>query len=177
MFQGAAILPPSLAVSIESSISINFDVLAAPFPEHDRVLEWVGKGNTLPVRSVVGELDLPIEANVDIVEEGQIQGLADDESLVGRQVERPAVVRALQGLLELRGDIVRVVATSPDGYDAPLSILARGVGGLVRVLLSELQDRPRDAGGQGDVAGCGEDGRGESGCHGGELHFGGVVRG
>lgn len=45
------------------------------------------------------------------------------------------------------------------------------------MLLSELLNRPRDTGGQGDVAGCREDCGGEDGRHGGELHFADVVWG
>jgi len=69
------ILPPPLPVSIQSSLAIDLDVLTAPLPEHNCILERVGICNALPVRSVIGELDLPVKMNVHIIEECQVQRL------------------------------------------------------------------------------------------------------
>jgi hypothetical protein len=55
-FLSCKTVPPSLAVSIESSCAENLDVLAAPFPESDGLLEGVVEVVVLPVCDIVGEL-------------------------------------------------------------------------------------------------------------------------
>ena len=54
------LVPPALAIAVDDAITKDPDVLAAPFPKHDTVLERMTERLGLPVRRVVGELDLAI---------------------------------------------------------------------------------------------------------------------
>lgn len=43
-------------LALNDTLTINLDVFAAPFPEHNGLLEWVIPGVLLPVLHVIGEL-------------------------------------------------------------------------------------------------------------------------
>lgn len=165
--QAGELIPPPLTVAVENSAAVDLDVLAAPFPKHEAVLEWVGKGVFLPVGRIVGELDLALEVDLDVVEEGQIERLSDDEGLALGEVEGATVVGLLETAEEVVGDIVGVGLGGPDGDSLPAMRLA--ALGCVRVFLLELGERVRDAGGELR----GREGRndgGREGCEGEELH-------
>lgn len=142
-FEPCELVPPSLAISVEHAVAIDLDVLAAPLPEHDRVLERVRERVGLPVRRVVGEPDLAVPLDLHVVQEGQIERLSDQVQLVLLELQGAAVVSLLEAGVEIISDIVRVVARRPDGDDVTVAA-ATSWGRRVGVLLSKLIYIPRD---------------------------------
>ena len=100
------------------------------------------EGIGLPERRVIGELDLAVQPDVDVVEEGQVKRLADHVRLALGQVKGASVVGILEALQELIGDVVGVVGRRPDPHRFP----GAGAARLIRVLHTELGERPRDTG-------------------------------
>ena len=74
-------VPPPLPIAVENAITVDLDVLSTPFPKHEAVLEGVTERIGLPVGRVIGELDLAVELDVNIVQEGQVEGFANDKCL------------------------------------------------------------------------------------------------
>jgi len=54
--QSSETIIPGLAIAVKSSIAVDLDVLAAPFPKRDRFLERVPEVVALPVLNVIREL-------------------------------------------------------------------------------------------------------------------------
>lgn len=92
------LIVPFLAITIESSLSEDFDVLPAPDPKGNRLLERVVEVVRLPVGDVVGKLlvlglvtqmcalvntylDFSFQLNLNIIQEAQIQFLSNHVSL------------------------------------------------------------------------------------------------
>lgn len=96
--QAGELVPPPLAIAVEHAAAVDLDVLAAPLPEHQAVLEGVVEGIGLPVRGVVGEFDFAIQLDVDVVQEGQVQRLADHEGFALGEEQSTAIVCVLETL-------------------------------------------------------------------------------
>lgn len=47
---------PRLPIAVQSSTTVNLDILSAPHPEGDRVLERIKEVVRLPIFDIVGEL-------------------------------------------------------------------------------------------------------------------------
>jgi hypothetical protein len=69
----------------------------------------VVEGILLPKGRVVGELDLAVELDMDVVEKRQVQGLANDVGAAAGEAESTTAVGTFEGVEKLVGDIVRVV--------------------------------------------------------------------
>lgn len=134
------LVPPPLTVAVQRAVAKDLDVLAAPFPEHDAVLEGVAEGILLPKGRVVGELDLAVELDMDVVEERQVQRLANNVGAAAGEADCATVVGTLERIEELVGDIIRVVGGRSEGDDSSPGL---GVFARVWVLGSKLCDRPR----------------------------------
>lgn len=65
-------------------------------------LERMSEGILLPVSSVIGKLNLTIQMDVNIVQEGKIQRLSNDISVTLGEVKSASIVGLLQTLVELR---------------------------------------------------------------------------
>lgn len=128
-------IPPPLAIAVENAITIDLDVFAAPFPEHEAVLEGMTERIGLPVWCVVGELDLAVEFDMDIVQEGQVKGFANDKCLTLWQEKSTTVVGTLQTAEEFIGYVVSVGLGSSDFDLLPPGVT---VSRLERVLFPEL---------------------------------------
>lgn len=151
----AKLVPPPLAVTVESTSSVNLDILSTPLPEHDGVLERMVEGIILPVLGVVGELDLSVKTDMDVVQEGQVQRLANDILLALGEQQGATMHSLFKTLEELIRDIVGVVLGGSDLDYSPAEF-----SGLVRMLCAKLLDGPGDAGGDLPV---GEDAGGSTG--------------
>lgn len=90
------LIPPPLTITVQSSSALDLDVLASPLPEHDAVLEGMMEGVLLPVLSVIGELDLSVQSDMDVVEERQVERLTNDICVA---LGKPQCA-AVHGLLE-----------------------------------------------------------------------------
>lgn len=92
------LIVPFLAITIESSLSEDLNVLTTPDPKGNRLLERVVEVVRLPVGDVVGKLhvlglvtqmcalvntylDLSFQLNLNIIQEAQIQLLSNHVSL------------------------------------------------------------------------------------------------
>ena len=105
-------------------------------------LERMGKRVLLPVRGIIGELDLTLEMDVDVIQPGKIKRLANDVSLSLGQVQSTTLVGLLETIVELGRDIIQVIVRRPDGEAGALGI----AWCLVRVLVTELVDAPGNSG-------------------------------
>lgn len=65
-------------------------------------LERMGESIFLPVSSVIGKLNLTIQMNMNIVQEGKIQRLSNDISVTLGEVKSASIVGLLQTFVELR---------------------------------------------------------------------------
>ena len=79
---------------------------------------------------------------MNVIQEGQVQGLANHESFAFCEVNSAAVVGLFESLQELVRHIIRVIGAWSNLDCLPGTDLAR----LVWVLLSELRGRARHAG-------------------------------
>lgn len=68
----------------------------------DIYLERMSEGILLPVSSVIGKLNLTIQMDVNVVQEGKIQRLSNDISVTLGEVKSASIVGLLQTLVELR---------------------------------------------------------------------------
>lgn len=68
----------------------------------DTYLERMSEGILLPVSSVIGKLNLTIQMDVNVVQEGKIQRLSNDISVTLGEVKSASIVGLLQTLVELR---------------------------------------------------------------------------
>lgn len=78
----------------------------------------------LPVLDIIGELDLSIELHLDVVQEGQIELLANDVLLACGEDKSSAVVGLLQSLEELARLVIRIAVGLWD-VDLPALIWSR----------------------------------------------------
>jgi len=98
-------------------------------------LEGVTERIGLPEWRVVGELDLAVELDVNIVQECQVKGPPNDKRLALWKEQRTAVVGALQTVEEVAGDVVCVGLGGPDSDLFPFGVTVPRLEG---VLLPEL---------------------------------------
>lgn len=96
----------------------------------ERVLESI----RLPIRGIVGELDLALEMDMNIVQPRQVQRLANHVSVALGKVEGATMVRLLQALVKSIRDIIFLILGRTDG---DLFAVVEG-GSLPRMLGSEL---------------------------------------
>ena len=75
---GRVQIVPDLAVAVEEATAVDVDVGAAELEEGGDVLEHLAEGVGLPVIRIVCELDVALDVEVDVLEEGQVEGGADD---------------------------------------------------------------------------------------------------
>lgn len=161
-------VPPPLTVAIENAVAVDLDVFTTPFPKHEAVLEGMGKGVLLPIGRVVCELDFALEVDMNVVEEGQVERLANNKGFVLGQIESSAVVGLFETVEEVVGNVISVVLRGPDGDCLPAMAAALE---CIRMFLLELREGARDAGGELGGREC-RDGGGHEGCEGEELHGG-----
>lgn len=96
---------PNLAVAVEEAAAINVDVVSAKLEESRGVLEDLLERIRLPIIGVVGELNITLDIEVDVVEVCQIQRCANHVFLALREDDVATVVTLVDG----RKDVLRVV--------------------------------------------------------------------
>lgn len=132
-FVSSEVVVPGLSVAVQDAFTKYLDVLAAPDPEGDRLLEVIVEVVILPIINVVGELlfsvssypppmasfhslirvsthlDFTVQLDLDIIQEAQVQLLTDHIGLVLGQQESTTVVRPLDCRQEVVRDVVGIV--------------------------------------------------------------------
>lgn len=99
---------PCLAVSIKETTAVDIYIISAKLEESRGVLEDLLKGMCLPVVSVVGELNISLNINVDVVEISEVQRRADNIFLALGKDDMAAVVALVDG----RQDVIRIVGVA-----------------------------------------------------------------
>jgi hypothetical protein len=123
-FHASKGIVPLLTIAIESTLSEDLDVLTTPHPESDRSLERVVEVVCLPVVDIVGELLMSGQFNqsqswaiylhftlqlyLDIIQEAEIELLANDIGLPLLQEKSAAVVGGLDSPKEVIRNIIGV---------------------------------------------------------------------
>ena len=97
---------PDLAVTIEETTTVDIDIISSELEEGGGILEDLLESVCLPVVCVVGELDVTLDIEIDMVEVGQVQCCADHILLTLRENDMTAVVALVNG----RKNVVRVVS-------------------------------------------------------------------
>lgn len=112
---------PDLAIAVDGTATVDVDIGAAELEEGGDVLEDLGKGVRLPVRGVIGELDVALNVcglrqlspaifrgtncpltNVNVVQERKVQRSANHIVRALREDDMSAVVALVDGLEDVR---------------------------------------------------------------------------
>ena len=88
---------PHLPIPIQHPTTVHINVLAAKLEERGGVLVDLLETMLLPVVRVVGELDVALDDDVDVLQELHLQRLADDICSPNWEDDPPAVVAGVQG--------------------------------------------------------------------------------
>jgi hypothetical protein len=123
-FHASKGIVPLLAIAIESTLSEDLDILTTPHPESDRSLERVVEVVCLPVVDIVGELlmsgqfnqsqswaiylHFTLQLHLNIIQEAEVELLANDIGLPLLQEKSAAVVGCLDSPKEVIRNIVSV---------------------------------------------------------------------
>ena len=97
---------PDLAVAVKETTTIDVHIISTELEECGGVLEDLLESVRLPVVCVVGELDVTLNIEIDMVEVGQVQCCTDHVLLTLGENDMTAVVAFVDG----RKDVVRVIS-------------------------------------------------------------------
>jgi len=99
---------PDLTVAIEDTSAVDVDVRTAELEESGGVLEDLLECVRLPVVRVVGELDVSLDVEINVLEEGQVECSADNIGCTLREDDMSTIVTRVDGL----EDVGRIVGNS-----------------------------------------------------------------
>lgn len=96
---------PDLTIAVEETTTIDIDIISSQLEESCGILEDLLESICLPVVCVVGELDITLDIEIDMVEVGQVQCCADHVFLALGENDMTAIVALVDG----RKNVVRIV--------------------------------------------------------------------
>lgn len=97
---------PDLTIAVEETTTIDVHIISSELEECGGVLEDLLESICLPVVCVVGELDITLDIEIDVVKVGQVQCRADHVLLALGENDMAAVVTLVDG----RKNVVRIVS-------------------------------------------------------------------
>jgi hypothetical protein len=88
---------PDLTIAIKKPTTVNIHIISSKLEECGRVLEDLLESICLPIVRVVGELDVSLDIEIDVVEVGKVQCCTDHVLLALREDDMTAVVTLVDG--------------------------------------------------------------------------------